>query len=247
MIELPPLPALVVGTVHHTRHRPLRHTFDYRVYEFLIDLADPPTLPRWLAPWTLLRGEDHLDGAAGLPALQANVIRVLERSLQGPPVSRVLMLANARVLGHVFDPLTLFWCLDAQDDLIGVVMEVHNTYGERHAYVISGADVHRASVDKKFHVSPFNDVSGEYDVRIRLSATKVLASILLKHGDQPLVTAVLSGVPKPMTTSAVLKTVVASPLMTWKVSALIRVHGIWLWIKRLPVQPRKPHDQESVR
>ena len=77
MIELPPLPALVVGTVHHTRHRPLRHTFDYRVYEFLIDLADPPTLPRWLAPWTLLRGEDHLDGAAGLPALQANVIRVL--------------------------------------------------------------------------------------------------------------------------------------------------------------------------
>ena len=75
------------------------------------------------------------------------------------------MLANARFLGYVFDPLTVFWCFAADGSLRCVVAEVHNTYGERHAYLLRPEADGTAEVGKEFYVSPFNDVSGRYDFR----------------------------------------------------------------------------------
>ncbi len=76
------------------------------------------------------------------------------------------MLASARVFGHVFNPLSLFWCHDAAGELRCVVAEVHNTYGERHCYLLETDDAGRASVPKAFYVSPFNDVDGQYRMKL---------------------------------------------------------------------------------
>ncbi|MDQ3465026.1 MAG: DUF1365 domain-containing protein, partial [Actinomycetota bacterium] len=152
-MSLPSLPALVEGVVTHDRRAPLRHRFSYRVYQWLVDVDRPPALPRWLRPFASFNSADHL----GSPE---RTIRVnVETFCAGEDIDvsggRILMLANARVLGHVFDPLSVFWCLDDDGGVRCVVAEVHNTYGERHAYLLDTDASGRASTDKAFYVSPF--------------------------------------------------------------------------------------------
>ena len=246
--DLPALPALVVGRVRHTRHRPLRHSFSHRHYQWLVDLDDMPRLSRWLRPVAEFRGEDHLAGAPGIAALKENVLRVLRREGVGTgDVERVVMLGQARVLGHTFDPMTAFWCFATDGSLRAVLVEVHNTYGGRHAYVLHPDAVGRAVTRKDFHVSPFNDVEGEYAIRLHLTPQRVGVAIRLLVGDEPLVTASVTGRPRAATAPAVVGTVARHPLMTQRVSGLIRVHGIWLWLRRLPVRQRPVPSLETVR
>ena len=157
------------------------------------------------------------------------------------------MLAHARVFGHAFDPMTAFWCFAADGSLRAVLVEVHNTYGGRHAYVLRPDALGRARTDKTFHVSPFNDVDGEYAIRLHLSRERVGVAIRLRVGDEPLVTASVTGAPRPASPWGVVRTVARHPLMTQRVSGLIRVHGIWLWLRRLPVRQRPVPSLESVR
>ena len=246
--DLPVLPALVVGKVHHTRYRPVRHSFTHRHTQWLVDLDDLPRLPRWLRPFATFRGEDHLAGNPGIAALKANVLRVLDRD--GVPTSvgdRVVMLAHARVLGHVFDPMSAFWVFAPDGTLRAVLVEVHNTYGGRHAYVLRPDAGGRSATEKDFHVSPFNAVEGEYAIRLTLTPGTVGVAIRLRVRDEPLVTATVTGTPRPATTSAVARAAVRYPLMPQRVSGLIRVHGVWLWLRRLPVRPRPETSLESVR
>ncbi|KGN36260.1 DUF1365 domain-containing protein [Knoellia subterranea] len=247
-IELPSLPALVVGRVHHTRPGPVRHSFTHRHYQWLIDLDEPLHLPRWLKPVASFRPEDHLAGEESLPALKANVLRCLERAgIPADGVTRVVALTHARVLGHVFDPMTAYWCLDEAGLLRGVVIEVHNTYGGRHAYAVQPDRDGLASVDKDFYVSPFNDTSGEYAVQVRLTEERVRVGIRLRRDGELLMTAVVDGAVVPATSRSVIATVLRHPFMPQRVSALIRFHGIRLWARRLPVQPRPAPSKESVR
>lgn len=246
--DLPALPALVVGAVQHTRHQPIEHSFGYRHYQWLIDLDAPPQLPRWLRPLASFRGEDHLSGPPGLAALKDNVLRVLARhGVEATEVRRVVMLAHARVLGHTFDPMTLFWCFGADGVGRAVLVEVHNTYGGRHAYVITPDASGRASTAKEFYVSPFNDTAGEYALHLHLTPQRVAASIRLRREGRPVVTAAVDGVCRAATPRAVLATFARNPFMPHLVSALIRVHGIWLWLRRLPVRERPANSGESVR
>jgi DUF1365 family protein len=243
---MPPVPALVVGAVTHHRPGPVRHGFRHEVYQWLVDLDDLPELPWWLGPFAGFRAADHLGDPRR--SIKANVEHfVAQRGIRLDPRGRVLMLANARVLGHVFDPLTVHWCLDRDESVRCVVAEVHNTYGERHAYLLTPDDDGRVGTDKAFYVSPFNDVSGSYDMRFVLDADRVGTTITLRRDDQVVFTAALRGRPVPATKRAVMRQLVTKPLMPQRVSTLIRVHGIWLWLRRLPVV-RRPHHtaQEGV-
>ncbi len=128
------------------------------------------------------------------------------------------------------------------------MFEVHNTYGGRHAYLLDVDDRAAQRVDKAFYVSPFNDVSGRYDVRLRLTPDRVSVSVALDRDGQRVMTASTTGTPIPATTRTVLATTARHLLMTHRVSLLIRWHGIRLWLRRLPVQPRPPQaTEEGVR
>lgn len=244
--DLPVLPALVQGQVHHTRHAPVRHSFTHRHYAWLVDLAAPPRLPRWLRVFAGFRGEDHLDGAPGLAALRGDIAgRLAAAGVPTADLGRVVMLAHARVLGHVFNPMSAFWCFAQDGSLRAVLVEVHNTYGGRHAYVVRPDQTGRAQLPKQFYVSPFNDVSGAYRVHLDLRPDRLAMSIRLARGDEPVVTAVVSGRCVPATTASVTAALLRYPLMTQQVSALIRAHGSWLWLRRLPVRPR-PKPQMGV-
>ncbi len=242
----PDLPALADGVVTHDRRVPLRHRFRYRVYQWLVDVDAPPVLPHWLRPFASFESADHL----GSPdrTIRANLEAFCGHEGVDVTGGRIIMLANARVLGHVFDPLSVFWCLDDAGAVRCVVAEVHNTYGERHAYLLDVDAAGRASADKAFYVSPFFTVEGRYDLRFLLDRERVATTIRLRQDGQTVFSAAFTGSLRPATPGRLASLLVRRPFMTQRVSLLIRMHGIWLWLRRLPVVPRKTHrHQEGLR
>ncbi len=239
--SLPTLPALVAGHVAHHRDGPARHAFRHSVYQWLVDLDALPEQPWYLRSFANFRAGDHLGDPAG--SIKANVENYL--CLNGIWLgvsSRIVMLANARVLGHVFDPLSVFWCFDAKTALICIVAEVHNTHGERHVYLLRPDASGIATADKALHVSPFFDVSGRYEMRFELSREVVSSTVILRREGTVAFTATFRGRPIPATPKAIVVQLTRKPLMPQQVSALIRKHGIWLWLRRLPAL-RRPHHQ----
>jgi len=157
------------------------------------------------------------------------------------------MLAGARVLGHVFDPLSVFWCYGSDGVLVCVVAEVHNTYGERHAYLLRPDQAGTAVTDKALYVSPFFDVSGTYELRFTLRPDLVATTVTLRRHNAVAFTAAFRGRPEPATRRALARRLIRQPLMPQRISALIRVHGIWLWLHHLPIRSRPHHTpQEGV-
>jgi uncharacterized protein len=243
LAQLPRLPALVVGRVTHQRRGPVRHEFRHRAYQWLVDLDALPRQPWYLRAFARFSSADHLgDPDAAIKAnienyLALNGIRLGDRG-------RVIMLANARVLGYVFDPLSVFWCYDSAGALAGIVAEVHNTYGERHAYLLRPDSAGRSVAEKEFYVSPFFDVSGAYELRFTLTPEVVSATVTLRRGDAIAFSGTFRGQPEHATRLALTRLLLREPLMPQRVSALIRAHGIWLWLRRLPVRPRPQHNRQ---
>ena len=244
LTQLPALPALVAGWVTHRRSGPVRHAFRHRVYQWLIDLDSVPRQPAYLRPFACFSSEDHL----GDPRLtiRANIEHYL--ALNGIGLGdrgRVLMLASARVLGHVFDPLSVFWCYDSSGRLACIVAEVHNTYRERHAYLLHPDEAGIAVTGKDFHVSPFFDVNGSYGLRFTLTPDRVSTAVTLHREGAVAFSATFRGRPEPATAPALVGRLIRQPLMTQRVSALIRVHGIWLWLRGLPVRAHPHHIRQA--
>jgi uncharacterized protein len=244
--QLPPLPALVAGRVTHRRPGPVRRSFRHRVYQWLVDLDCLPRQPWHLRAFVRFSSADHL-GDPALP-IKSNIENYLAiNGVQLGDRGRVLMLAGARVLGHVFDPLSVFWCYDSDGALTCVVAEVHNTYGERHAYLLRPDVAGTAMTDKAFYVSPFFDVSGTYELRFTLRPHLVAATVTLRREGAVAFSATFRGRPEPATSRNLARRLIRQPLMPQRVSALIRVHGIWLWLHRLPIRSRPHHTpQEGV-
>jgi DUF1365 family protein len=215
---------------------PKRHRFRYRTYQWLVDVTD---LPRhgWLGAF---RAADHLGDTNR--TIRDNVAHFT--ATHGVPLQdgdRVVMLANARTFGYVFDPLTVFWCLTAGGEVRCVVLEIHTTYGERHARIARPNAAGRFALGKEFYVSPFFTVEGRYDVTLRLEPTQVSVAIDLHQHDRRVFSAAFTGTPRPAGRRAVLTTVLRNPFVTHQIATLIRIHGVWLWLRRLPVVHRRPH------
>ncbi len=157
------------------------------------------------------------------------------------------MLALPRTLGQVFNPLTVYWCYDAAGAPVCVVAEVHNTYGERHCYLLRPDAGWRAAAAKELYVSPFFDVRGEYRMRLPPPGERLSLSVVLHRGDRPAFTAVLTGRRRgTVTVGRLLRHVCTGA--TIRVRALIQRHGVALWLRRLPVVPRRAHvPQDGVQ
>ena len=222
--------ALYETTVFHRRQSPLRHEFTYRSYWWLVDLDDPPVLPRGLRWLAGFRREDHVD----------------VRPLVGDR-ARVLTLTSARVAGHVFNPLSVHYALGEDGTVETVVAEVHNTYGGRHAYVLSPDADDRATVDKVFYVSPFHEVDGSYAMRLPLPGDDLVVDLTYTRPDSKPFVATVRGTRVPFTVRNLLLMFVKHPLVTRAVALRIRVQGIRLFTRRLPVVPRLPVDTVSAR
>ncbi|HEX2705450.1 MAG TPA: DUF1365 domain-containing protein [Candidatus Lustribacter sp.] len=239
-MSAPATPRLYATTIQHTRTGPLAHAFTSRSYSWLVDLDALPRLGGLLGWFARFEARDHV-GDPGA-TLRANIDSFLGDRGVDLRGGRVLMLASARVAGYVFNPISVFWCLDPDEALRCVVVEVHNTYGGRHAYLVQTDDRGRATVDKELYVSPFNDVSGHYELTVPLPGERVRLSVVLRRPGHPPFVARVAGVTRPWGRRTLVGLLVRHPLEPLMVSARIRRQGIGLWLRRLPVQPRPASD-----
>ncbi len=240
------VPALYDAEVRHVRRQAVDRTFSHGIYLWLVDLDELPRLPRWLRPFARFEARDHL----GDP--DSTIRRNLDAWLATQGVDlrggRVLMLANARLLGYVFNPITVYWCHRPDGELECVVAEVHNTYGERHCYLLRTDEAGRAETPKDFYVSPFLSVDGHYRMLLRTPGERLAISVTLRQQGTTALTATVVGIRRAATPGALVRMILRRPLTTYRTSALIRRHGIALWLRRLPVVPRPRHTpQERVQ
>jgi uncharacterized protein len=156
----------------------------------------------------------------------------------------VLLLTNARVLGYVFNPLSVYWCHGADGALRCIVAEVHNTYGERHCYLLEPGDRGRAEADKAFYVSPFLTVDGRYRMSFSQPDERLSIQMELIQDGRRVFRASLTGRRRPMTVPVLLRMALRYPLMTARVSALIHYQGVKLWLRRVPKVRRPRHTPQ---
>jgi len=230
----------------HVRQSPLRHAFSYRTYEWLVDVDKLPRPGGWASLLTGFRAADHLGDPER--TIRANVDEFLRARGVDLGGGQVLMLAHARVLGHVFNPLTLYWCHRADGTLACVIAEVHNTYRQRHAYLVHTDEKGRARVDKELYVSPYHPVDGSYQMSLPRPAERLAIAITLNRPNGDRFVATVRGAGVPATRLALLQAAVRHPCSTVLVSARIRWQGIRLYARGLRPVPRPPRSpQEGVQ
>lgn len=246
MSDVEVLPALYDAEVVHSRRQRLNRTFTHRISLWLVDLDALPVPPWWLRSFGRFEASDHL-GDPGR-SIRENLDTWLASQGVDLHGGKVVMLANARALGHVFNPITLYWCSLPDGRPECVVAEVHNTYGERHCYLLRPDAEGRADVAKEFYVSPFLEMGGGYEMRVSRPEENLSVAVSLRQHGQLVFDVGLRGTRHPATRRRLLRTILRHPLGTYRVSALIRMHGIRLWLTRTPVLPRTPHiPQEGVQ
>ena len=246
-----PTPRIYFATTGHRRNTnapgAVSRTFNYSTCYWLVDVDDLPVLPRPLRRVVSFQARDHF----GDPEAQIsdNARAVLAEN--GLAADRILLLTCPRTAGHVFNPLSVFYCFAADSAgaqrTVAVIAEVHNTYGGRHVYVLRPDDSGRDTVGKGFYVSPFLPMGGTYLMRTPIPGEKLAVSIALRQdGGTPFV-ATLTGRGRPISTRSVAASLLRWPLLTLRTAALIRWQGIRLWLRRVPVQPRPADATRNER
>jgi uncharacterized protein len=229
--------ALYRTRITHLRRAPVHHYFEHRGYSWYVDVDELPRLPRWLRPFAGFDARDHLDGRPN-DTLRQRIDAFLAQRGIDLGGGRITALMQARVLGYVFNPLSLYWCHDSDGVLRHIIAEVHNTYGERHAYLLPPDGNRPVMVRKKLYVSPFNAVDGYYLVRAPLPDNELDVRISLHRDNQPAFVATLRGTRRPASIGELVWLQVAAPMAPLMGALGIRVQGITLWLRRVPVVPR---------
>jgi DUF1365 family protein len=137
------------------------------------------------------------------------------------------------------------WCFDEAGEVVAVVAEVHNTYQGRHAYVLRVDEQMRASTEKVFYVSPFSTVEGRYEMRLPVPGDDLRIDLTYHRDDSKPFVATVRGTRTRVSRGSVLGTAIRHPLSTRMVSVRIRVQGIRLYLRKLPVIPRTNLEKSS--
>lgn len=238
--------ALYRTRIDHVRHAPLRSEFQHSSYSWYVDIDDLPRLPFWLRPFAVFRAQDHFSAPADQqPTLRERVEDFLGSHGIDLAGGRITALLHARVLGFVFNPLSVFWCHDADGVLQHVIAEVHNTYGGRYAYLLPPTETGPTAVMKQFYVSPFNEVDGYYLVDAPTPGATADLAISWHRNNKLVFAATLHGTREPATVPAIARMQLTAPVAPLMGAVQIRLHGIGLWLRGLPVIPRKADPTPS--
>ena len=247
--------ALYLGEVVHQRLKPHRHRLAYRVFSLLVDLDELNVLDRelWFFSHNRFNVFSFLDRDHG-PGEDAPLRSWVERHLAAAGIAvdggPIRMLCYPRLLGYVFNPLTVYFCHRRSGVLAAILYEVNNTFGGRHTYVIPAAQdpVGRVTQEcgKVFYVSPFNAVAGRY--RFRVDPPERHVSVVINHSDAegPLLYAAFKGRRAALSDRALLTAFVRYPLMTVKVIVGIHWEAFRLWRKGLRLVDRPEPPREAV-
>lgn len=251
------LSAIYEGHVVHQRLAPRRHHLRYALFQILFDLDHLPDLDgrlRWFSRNRLnvfsFFDRDHGDARVG--PLRGYVEEVLGEAGLDIEGGAIRLLCMPRMFGHVFNPISIYWCHGRDGRLVAMLYEVNNTFGQRHSYLIPAApstdgSTVRQSCDKALHVSPFMDMAMIYDFVIALPGDEISTSVNGRlSGGEPMITANFSGGRHALTDARLLRLLVAYPLMSLKVVLGIHWEAVKLLAKGLKLKPAPPRPDRLV-
>ena len=231
--------AIYNGFVTHTRIAPVRHSFRYRVFSLLLDLNEIDAVASRSRIFAHNRrgivsfwDKDHGNGRPLREWLDATLLGA-GIAATGP----AHVLCYPRLFGFVFNPLSVWFCHDRDGALAAIVYEVHNTFGERHAYVLpasTNGDTINHGCAKEFYVSPFLSMDCDYAFRILAPDKNVLIAIRESEHGNPVLHAAFSGERQPLTDGNLILALLRHPLMTLKIVGAIHFEALRLWLKRIP-------------
>lgn len=248
---------ILFGRVFHARRRPVRHAFAYRVFFLRVPLSALAgagrgifSVDRWNLLSLMTRDHGPRDGSPLEPWVRGQLARAGVHGADG----EIVLQAFPRVLGYVFNPISIFYCRGRDGALRAVLCEVSNTFGERHDYLLAHPDGRAIGprdwlrADKAFHVSPFCEVEGHYRFRFAGDPGRQFAQVDYHDRDGKLLVTAIDGEAQPVRASSLARAFLGHPLMTVGVVARIHWQALRLWVKRVPWYPKPDSPlQETIR
>lgn len=236
--------------VMHHRLAPKEHSFRYRIFLFALDLDELDTVAARVRGFSRnrfnlysFRDDDHLE--PGPEPLKTKLIQELKRGgIAFPEGGRVLLLTLPRMLGYVFNPVSFYFCTDAEGLPFAALAEVGNTFREMKLFLLPKPDpdgVFRLVAPKYFYVSPFSAPDIAFDFRLRLPDEHLEIHIDDREGERRTLLSALTGKKVPLTSANLARLTLFHPLVTLRVIVLIHWHALLLWLKRIPWFAKTAH------
>ncbi len=253
---------MVFGRVFHRRFRPAVHQFSYGVFYLRVPLSQLHALGnRWLSKdrFNLLSFMTRDYGPRDGSSLEAWVRSMLKVEGVDTADGEIVLQTFPRLLGYVFNPISIWYCHDRDGRLRAALCEVSNTFGEHHNYLVAHDDQRPIAAGdwltarKLFHVSPFCEVRGHYRFRFEQTGARAFAEVDYFDADETveeaarLLVTTIHGTPCPLDARTTRRAFFGYPLMTIGVVARIHWHALKLWIKRVPffTKPAPPAIETS--
>ena len=241
------------GTVIHKRFKPKLHFFKYRVFSLLIDLSDLNNLGKDITFFSYNHfnlisffDKDHgeRDGSSLIEWVKKNLD---ENDINSKDI-RIKLLCYPRILGYVFNPLSVFFVYDNNKNLISILYEVKNTFGEQHTYIfkVENDNFLQHNCSKKFHVSPFIEMNCNYFFRILKPSEKISVVIDQYQLDEKILFASQDGKRVDFNSKELLKSYVKHPLMTFKIISAIHFEAFKLWLKGIKFIKKKLKIRNNI-
>jgi DUF1365 family protein len=249
---------LGLGQVRHARLRPQRHQFVYNTFFLLLpmrELGQPQALGGLAVNRPAAISFHDADHGDGRGPEAGGALAWLEDLLQREGIQdadgEIWLHTYPRMLGYAFKPVSFWYCHRADGSLRAMVVEVNNTFGERHCYLLDapryGVELH---AEKCFHVSPFCRVEGQYRFRFMRTEHHGQARTVVRvdHDDAegPLLNTSVSGALEPITPAALRRVLWRYPAMTLMVMARIHWQALKLWVKRVRFVRKPPAPDQFV-
>ena len=254
---------LYTGTLRHRRSQPAVHDFRYRVFMFYLDLDELSDVDRSVRGFShnhfnlvSFHDQDYLGRRPG--STKVKLLQFLSRSGVDLEGGKVFVLTSCRILGYVFNPISVYYCHDRFGGLEAVVAEVSNTFGEQYLYLLDTplnspdsdqTAPRRYRARKALHVSPFISMDAVYDFYLAPVGDRLSVGIVEHEADRHVLDAQLWGSRVPLTSVALGRVLAQYPLMTLKTTAAIHGEALRLYLKRVPFfrHPKPSPAQQAQR
>ena len=241
------------GTVVHKRFKPRIHFFRYKVFSLLIDLSELSTLDKKINFFSYNKfnlisffDKDHgeRDGTSLIEWVKKNL---RENNIDAEEI-KIKLLCYPRILGYVFNPLSVFYIYNNNEKLISILYEVKNTFGEQHTYIfkIENDNLLQHNCEKKFHVSPFIEMNCNYFFRILKPSEKISVIIDQYQSNEKILFASQDGKRADLTSAELMKSYLKHPLMTFKIISAIHFEAFKLWTKGIKFIKKKLKIKNNI-
>ena len=242
------------GQVIHKRFKPKVHSFRYDVFSLLIDLSELETLDKQVNffsynkfNWISFYDKDHgdRDGSSLINWVQKN----LRKNNMSTENIKIKILCYPRIFGFVFNPLSVFYVYNSNENLISILYEVKNTFGEQHTYIFrieKDANLIQNNCSKKFHVSPFIQMNCNYFFRLLKPGNKISVIIDQYENEDKILYASQDGIRTDFNTKYLIKSFLNHPLMTFKIIIAIHYEAFKLWSKGIKFIKKKIKIKNNI-